>query len=223
MKKIEKIKKEFKDQKLFDQALTHKSWLNENPNKRESNERLEFLGDAVLDFLVGKHLYLKLPNKNEGYLTALRASIVNTKNLHLVAEKLDLGKYIFLSKGEEERGGRQGKHILADTVEAIIGAIFLSLGLEKAESFILDNLLQDLEKKLEQPLKDPKSKLQEYCHAKKLPVPKYNLIKSVGLDNDKEFTIEVQIKNQTFGQGVGKTKQEAEQEAASVALESIKE
>src|SRR3989344_8156149 len=115
----------FKNKELLDQALTHRSWVNEHKNLRRSNERLEFLGDAVLEFVVSEVIYNKFRDQEEGYLTALRAKIVNTVSLAAVAQKMDLGKHIFLSKGEEETGGRTNTSLLADTVESIIGAIFI--------------------------------------------------------------------------------------------------
>lgn len=221
MDKLNKIKKLFKDQKNLDHALTHKSWVNESEGAN-SNERLEFLGDAVLELVVTDHLYKKLPDKEEGYLTALRANIVNTKNLSNLAKELDLGKYLHLSKGEAETGGRENKSLLADTVEAIIGGIYIDSGLQTAKKFINENLLSNLDKKLLEPLKDPKSTLQEYCQAQKITTPKYHLIKESGPDNDRTFVVEVKIEGKTFGRGTAKSKREAEQEAAKVALGKIK-
>src|SRR6266576_3184980 len=128
--------KNFKNKDLLDLALTHRSWVNEHKGIRNSNERLEFLGDAILEFVVSKELYKDFPDKEEGYLTALRANLVNTISLAGVAEKLDLGSLIFLSKGEEDGGGRKNTSLLADTVEAIIGAMFIDKGIEEAEKFI---------------------------------------------------------------------------------------
>src|SRR3989344_6116818 len=140
-----KIKENFKNKDLFDLALTHRSWVNEHKGIRTSNERLEFLGDAVLEFVVSKELYAKFPDQEEGYLTALRANIVNTVSLAEIAKKLDLGSILFVSKGEEESGGRTNTSLLADTVEAIIGAIYIDRGILDAEKFITENLLVDLE------------------------------------------------------------------------------
>jgi ribonuclease-3 len=221
MKNLIDLRKKFKDKTLFDQALTHRSWPNEHKNKRGSNERLEFLGDAVLDFVVTDRLYKELPDKNEGELTAIRAKIVNTKNLYQVARKIDLGKYIFISKGEEETGGRSNEYILADTVEAIIGSIYLDLGIKEAAKFINDLILLDLKEKLNEPLKDPKSTLQEITSIRKIQRPKYEVTKETGPANSKEFTVVVKIGDQVMGEGRGKSKQDAQQEAATKALEKL--
>jgi len=215
---LDKIKKDFKNKKLFEQALTHKSWLNENSKVRESNERLEFLGDAVLEYLVSKELYNLFPKKREGYLTVLRANLVNTKNLSQVAKRLDLGTSLYLSKGEEEGGGRDNPSLLADTVEAIIGAIFLDRGIDTAEEFVKKYFFSDLSEKLSQPLKDAKSTLQEKVQAKRLPAPAYNVVSESGPDHSKNFVVEVKIANRAVASGEGKSKGEAEQNAATDAL-----
>ncbi len=217
--KNDKIEKFFKNKDLLKQALTHKSWVNEHKNLRESNERLEFLGDAVLEFIVSKEVYLKLPKKEEGYLTALRANLVNTVNLSKVANRLNIGKVLYLSKGEEEGGGRNNPSILADTVEAVIGAVYLDGGIIKAEKFIKEYILDDLEQKIKEPLKDSKSKLQEVVQAKGLMAPKYEVVSEEGPDHDKGFLIRVIINNKPYAKGIGKNKSEAEQEAAKRALE----
>src|SRR3990167_4821655 len=139
------MKKDFKNKELLDLALTHRSWVNEHRGVRESNERLEFLGDAVLEFVVSKELFEKYPDEEEGYLTALRANLVNTVSLAEIAQKLRLGELLYLSKGEEESGGRTNTSLLADTVEAIIGAIFIDRGIEEAEKFIRESLLTETE------------------------------------------------------------------------------
>ena len=214
---LDKLKKNFKNTKLFEQALTHKSWLNENNRKRESNERLEFLGDAVLEYIISKELYSLFPDKSEGYLTALRANIVNTKNLHQIAVKLNIGKGLYLSKGEEEGGGRSNPSLLADTVEAIIGAIYIDRGLTATDKFIKKYLLSDLSEKLSQPLKDAKSALQEKVQAKGLPAPVYTVISESGPDHAKSFDVAVMIKEKIIARGKGKSKGEAEQNAAENA------
>ena len=211
----------FSDKNLYQKALTHKSWVNEHSNIRSSNERLEFLGDAVLEFVVSAHLYQNFPEKEEGYLTALRASLVNTVNLSLVAKSLDLGKKIFLSKGEEETGGRENDSILADTVEAVIGAIFIDSGLDSATKFIKENILSGLEKKLKEPLKDPKSMLQEIVQSKGIAAPRYEVVGEEGPDHDKIFTVDVRFDSKTQGTGTGKNKSEAEQEAAGKAISAL--
>lgn len=211
----------FQNQNLYLQALTHRSWVNENDGNRGTNERLEFLGDAILEFVVSKAIYDKFPDEEEGYLTALRANLVNTKNLSQVAEKLDIGAEIFLSKGEEDGGGRTNTSLLADTVEAIIGALFLDQGIEIAQKFIEDNILVDIDKKAAMPLKDPKSLLQEKVQAKSLPAPKYQVVSEEGPDHNKKFTVEVIVNGKSTAIGIGRSKSEAEQDAASNALISM--
>lgn len=211
----------FQNNNLLKQALTHRSWVNENDKSRGTNERLEFLGDAILEFVVSLSIYNKFKDKEEGYLTALRSNLVNTKNLNLVAQKLGLGQEIFLSKGEEDGGGRNNPSLLADTVEAIIGAIYLDGGIEKVKEFINQNILVDVEKMASLPLKDPKSLLQEKVQAKNLQAPKYQVISEEGPDHNKQFTIEVIINKNTKAVGVGKSKSEAEQDAASNALQNM--
>lgn len=212
--------KNFKNKSLFDLALTHRSWVNEHKGVRTSNERLEFLGDAILEFVVSKELYKRFPDKEEGYLTALRANIVNTVSLGELAKKLDLGSILYLSKGEEESGGRTNPSLLADTVEAMIGAIFIDRGINDAEKFITENLLTDVEKRAAEPLKDPKSLLQERVQSQSLPAPKYQVVSESGPDHDKKFVVEVVVAGEKWGRGEGKSKSLAEQDAAKDALKA---
>lgn len=218
MKKVQTLKQNFKDKRLFDLALTHRSWVNEHKGERNSNERLEFLGDAILEFVASKELFNQFPDKEEGYLTALRANLVNTVALAEVARKLELGPELFLSKGEEDGGGRSNTSLLADTVEAIIGAIFIDRGIVPAEAFIKENLLSEVDKKASEPLKDAKSRLQELVQAKGLTAPKYQVVEESGPDHDKKFVIEVSVDGETWGRGEGKSKGSAEQEAARQVL-----
>jgi len=218
MTNIAKIKDSFKDSGLFDHALTHRSWVNEHKGERTSNERLEFLGDAILEFVVSREIFNKYPNKEEGYLTALRANLVNTVALSEFAKKLDLGSALHLSKGEEESGGRTNPSLLADTVEAIIGAIFIDRGLPAASEFINENLMAEVEKKAAEPLKDPKSRLQEYVQSQGFPAPKYKVIEESGPDHSKKYVIEVIVNETPWGRGEGKSKGTAEQAAAGQAL-----
>jgi ribonuclease-3 len=215
---MDNLEKIFSDSNLYLQSLTHKSWVNEHPGVRKSNERLEFLGDAVLEFIVSSHIYEKFPEKEEGYLTALRANLVNTVNLAEIAKSLELGKKIYMSKGEEETGGRDNPSILADTVEAVIGAIYLDLGLDEAIKFIGHNLLSQVKEKIKEPLKDPKSLLQELVQSHAIPAPRYEVVKEEGPDHAKTFTVEVKFDSKKQGVGSGKNKSEAEQEAAKAAL-----
>ena len=218
MPKNKVSEKDFKNPDLYILALTHKSWVNENKGKRESNERLEFLGDAVLEFIVSKELYSRFTDKEEGYLTALRANLVNTINLAQIAVKLNLGEKLLLSKGEEETGGRNNPSLLANTVEAVIGAIFLDRGIGEVENFIRKHLLSGIDEKLAQPLKDAKSLLQEQVQAKGYPAPRYEVVKELGPDHAKKFYIQVLINGNPLAQGSGKNKSEATQNAAQKAL-----
>jgi ribonuclease III len=208
----------FTDKTLLTHALTHRSWVNEHGKVRGSNERLEFLGDAILEFVVSKEIYTQFPDQEEGYLTVLRANLVNTVNLSKVALKLHIGELILLSRGEEETGGRLNNSLLADTVEAIIGALFIDGGIQKAEDFIQKQLLDSIDETLANPLKDPKSRLQEIVQAKGFPAPRYEVIESRGPDHNKEFTIEVSVNGEPIARGIGKNKGEAAQKAAEEAL-----
>jgi len=218
VKKIQVLREDFKDKALFDLALTHRSWVNEHKGERTSNERLEFLGDAILEFVASKEIYNLFPDKEEGYLTVLRANLVNTVALAEVAKKLDLGSELFLSKGEEDGGGRKNTSLLADTVEAIIGAIFIDRGTTATEAFIKENLLIDVSQKASESLKDAKSQLQELVQSKGLPAPKYQVVEESGPDHDKRFVIEVVVNGEVWGKGDGKNKGGAEQEAARQVL-----
>ena len=218
MKKTQILRRDFNDKNLFDLALTHRSWVNEHKGERTSNERLEFLGDAILEFIASKEIYNQFPDKEEGYLTVLRANLVNTVALAEVAIKLDLGPELFLSKGEIDGGGRTNTSLLADTVEAIIGAIFIDRGIGDAAKFIKENLLAEVAKKASEPLKDAKSMLQELVQSKGFPTPKYQVVEESGPDHDKKFVIEVVVNGETWGVGKGKSKGGAEQEAARQVL-----
>lgn len=221
MNNLDNLKLLFKDEALLDLALTHKSWLNEHPESSKSNERLEFLGDAILEFVISGEIYTRFPNEEEGFLTTLRATLVNTENLARLAIKLNVGPHLKMAKGEEESGGRENNSLLADTVEAIIGALFLDQGLPAVSEFIKENLVIEIPQKVSQPLKDPKSRLQEYVQAQKLPTPKYRVIEESGPDHDKCFVVEVIVDNKPLGKGEGKNKNVAEQEAAKATLEKL--
>ena len=221
MTDIKHLSKSFKNKKLFDLALTHRSWVNEHKTEKKTNERMEFLGDAILEFVISENLYNKFPNKEEGFLTALRANLVNTVNLSKVAKKLGVGNLIKLSKGEEETGGRNNPSLLADTMEAIIGAIFIDGGIEKAKSFIEENILNNIEEIISKPLKDAKSRLQEAVQARGYPTPKYMVVEESGPDHAKTFIVEVRINGKNLSKGRGKNKSEAEQKAAEKALKNF--
>lgn len=208
----------FKDDKLFNQALTHRSWLNEHDAPAGHNERLEFLGDAVLEYVVSSFLYKKFTKEEEGFLTSLRSNIVNTVNLSIFAKKINLGEALKLSRGEENGNGRENESLLANTVEAVIGALYIDSGLPKAESFIQENLLDNIDEKLQEPLKDAKSRLQEIVQSEGLPTPKYNVVSESGPDHDKQFKVEVSVGNDILAVGEGKSKSRAQQAAAELAL-----
>ena len=215
---MDKIASLFKNQDYYILALTHKSWVNEHPDVRESNERLEFLGDAVLEFVVSKEIFARFPDKEEGYLTALRANLVNTINLSDQAAKLGLGEKLYLSKGEEETGGRSNPSLLANTFEAIVGALFLDAGIIQVEKFVKKYLLPSIDEKLNQPLKDPKSLLQEHVQAQGFPAPRYEVVEEKGPDHNKTFTLQVLVNSDVWAKGEGRNKSEAAQEAAKAAL-----
>lgn len=215
----ERIKFSFQDKRLLEVALTHRSYLNENPRAQVSNERLEFLGDSVLEFIVARHLFEKFSNQDEGNLTALRAKLVNTYALAEVAKTLNLGVEIKMSRGEEQGGGRDNPGLLANTVEAILGAIFQDQGIEKAEGFVENFVLPQVHEIVKKSLKDPKSMLQEFVQAEGYPTPVYRTITQVGPDHARTFTVEVIVNQKPYATGTGQSKQQAAQIAAGRALE----
>lgn len=221
MTSLKTIEKDFKNKDLLKQALTHRSWVNENKGQRNTNERLEYLGDAILEFVVSSEIFQKYPKKEEGYLTALRANLVNTTNLSRVAKKLKVGEKLCLSKGEEEGGGRENDSLLADTVEAIIGAIFVDQGLSKATEFINSNILSDVDVISKKPLKDPKSTLQEMVQAKGFSAPRYETKSAVGPDHNKTFEVEVLVNSKLLAKGKGKSKNIAAQNAAKSGIKIL--
>jgi ribonuclease-3 len=213
----------FKNPELLKEALTHRSYLNEYKNQKiESNERLEFLGDAILSFIVSSWLFEKFPDFPEGKLTSLRSGLVNTGALAKIAFKLKIGDYLLLSRGEKEAGGQKNPTLLANALEAIIGAIFLDQRLENIKSFVRNHFKDLLSEIISSGrLKDYKSLLQEKVQAKTGQSPIYRIVKQEGPEHNKIFTVDVVIENQIFTQGVGKSKQKAEQEAAKKALENL--
>ena len=203
----------FHDEKLLRQALTHSSFANEKHLKKHSdNERLEFLGDAVLEIISSEFLYKEYPDKPEGELTKLRASIVCEPTLALCTKDIALGEYLLLGKGEDQTGGRGRKSILSDALEAVIGAIYLDGGFANAKEFIHKYILTDIEHK--QLFYDSKTILQEIVQAHFKEELSYHLVGEEGPDHDKTFQVELQIGEQVYGIGKGRTKKSAEQEAA---------
>lgn len=221
LKKIEKIiGGSFRNQKLLKQSLTHRSYLNEHPKQKlSSNERLEFLGDAILEFLVSKFLFKKLPETSEGELTAIRSRIVCTRSLAKIGRQLKLGDHLLLSKGEEASGGRKNSSLLANSVEALIGAIFLDQGEVAVEKFIGRRFKQAIEEASSGQLKDNKSLLQEKIQENQKLTPHYEILSEEGPDHAKSFTVGVFAGQKKLGEGKGNSKQEAEEEAAKGALE----
>lgn len=212
----------FKDRTLLKRALVHRSYLNENSKERESNERLEFLGDAVLELVVSNYLYHKYPSLPEGKLTSFRSAIVNTKTLASVAQQIELGNYLYLSRGEEAGGGRQNNSLLADTFEALLGAIYLDQGFNKARQLVEKLLLPLLPGIIERGAYiDYKSHLQALIQEREKITPNYKVIREVGPDHDKTFTVVCLANGKTLGRGKGKSKQEAEQDAARLSLKKL--
>ena len=213
----------FQNQSLLQQAFIHSSYINENPESAlADNERLEFLGDALLGFIVAERLYYEFPNMTEGELTEIRVSLVREETLSQLATELKLGDYLYLGKGEESTGGRQRQTNLADTFEALIGAIFLDQGLIATKSFVLDNLKNHL-KQIKTSGKNPnyKALLQEFTQAEYKKLPTYYLVDSSGPDHDKNFTVKVTLEDEILGTGSGKSKRAAEMEAARSAWEKL--
>lgn len=212
----------FKNNKLFEQAFTHRSYLNEAKQRIPSNERLEFLGDSILSYIVSSYLFKKYPDFDEGNLTNLRSLLVNSKSLSKIAQELNFGRMLRLSKGEEESKGRENPTLLANSFEAFIGALFLDQGLEAVSKFLHVVLLPKAEDFVQKgALKDPKSTLQEIVQAKKQNSPVYKVIEESGPAHNKLFTVGVYSEDKLLGKGSGKSKQTAEESAAKVALSKL--
>ena len=213
----------FNDTSLLEQALIHSSYINENPDfALTSNERLEFLGDAVLGLIVAEKLYQDFPHLTEGEMTKLRAALVRRDTLARMARAIRLGDYLYLGKGEEASGGRHKPPNLAGAMEAVIGAIFLDQGSSIARDFILRLLDVELQKVVSQGTAvDYKSELQELIQAREQKTPAYHVIEVTGPDHDRRFTVEVRLGEAVLGSGSGKSKKAAETEAARSALEQL--
>lgn len=217
----EKIGYQFQEEMLLKQALTHSSFANEQKiNKLKNYERLEFLGDAVLELISSEFLYNENVDMPEGQLTRLRASMVCEPALAYCARDINLNSYILLGKGEEATGGRTRDSIISDVMEAVIGAIFLDGGIENAKKFIYRFVLSDLENKIL--FLDSKTLLQEEIQKKNTAQLRYELVGETGPDHDKQFQVEAYLNNQLIGCGVGRTKKSAEQQAAYEALLKMK-
>lgn len=214
----------FVDQRLLDQALVHRSYLNEHPlSTLESNERLEFLGDSVLNMVTAAVLYQRLPASSEGQLTSMRAALVKTATLAEFARQLSLGTYLRMSKGEESGGGRDREALLADTFEAVVAAIFLDQGLAATHVFLgplLEGKIQQIEQSGQ--VLDYKSRLQETMQALRNLTPQYRTVAATGPDHQRQFTVEVWVGEELLGVGTGHSKQVAAQAAAFTALEGLR-
>lgn len=221
----------FKDRSLLSRALTHSSRANESGGQEADNEQMEFLGDAALGFLTGRELYQRFPGLREGHLSRMRASLVSAKHLIEVAERLELGKYLRLGRGEEQSGGRQKSALLVDALEAVVAAIYLDGGVRAAQGFVLREIvrpeLESLEADPEAAVRsgDQKSALQEHLQATGGGHPAYQVVKEEGPDHRKLFTVELRYRGpdgkDVIHRATGSTKKQAEQRAAQAALASI--
>ena len=218
----ERLKLPIKNKLLLTRALTHRSYLNENSSAVEDNERLEFLGDAVLDFVVGAWVYHHCPEMAEGDLTRLRSALVRNEQLAEFARGLGLGAGLRMGRGEVVSGGRDRDPVLGSAFEAVIGALYLDAGLDAVKDF-MEPLLSSVRERilLHEEISDPKSRFQEWAQSEKLGTPRYVTVSSSGPDHAKTFEVEVRIKDQAYGRGVGPSKQVGAQLAAQAALESL--
>ncbi|MCR2804979.1 ribonuclease III [Paenibacillus soyae] len=215
----QKLQLAFKRTKLLRQAFTHTSYVNEHKRGSvQDNERLEFLGDAVLQLLVSEYLFATYPKRPEGELTRMRASVVCEPSLAYFAERLELGKHVLLGRGEEQLGGRHRQALLADLFESFIGAIFLDAGIERTRSFLEEHMFPFIESNdFGLLMKDAKSKLQEKAQHHGLGPVEYRVLEERGPAHDREFIVEVFLGTERYGRGAGRTKKEAEQRAAAEA------
>ena len=225
MKDFSKLEKKlglsFKNKDLLIQAFCHRSYLNENPDfYLNHNERLEFLGDAVLELVITEYLFQKYPQKSEGELTNWRAALVNAKQLSKVAQSLNFDEYLLLSRGERKEIGKARQYISANVFEALIGSIYLDSGYKKSQEFIEKHLIKDLSKIIKEGLlKDSKSGFQEQAQEKVGITPIYKVLEEWGPDHAKHFIVGVFLENELVAKGEGSSKQEAEERAAQNALE----
>jgi ribonuclease-3 len=211
----------FKEIKLLNKALTHKSYVNETGEDLKHNERFEFLGDSVLDLMVSEYMVLKYSDYKEGVLSKIRAGVVNESCLAKLALNMDLGAYLLLGRGEEMSGGRKKASLLANAYEALAGAIYFDSSLETAAKILLPSIKDEITRFIETPeSRDYKSDLQEYTQNKMLCIPVYKVIREVGPDHEKQFEVGVSVKDTDVGKGMGRSKKEAEQAAAKVALDT---
>ncbi len=221
---IDRLGLPIRDRDLIEQALIHSSWLHEHPGSPVGhNERLEFLGDAVVSLAVSAALYGRHPSDDEGLLSARRAAIVSTTGLARLAVALDLGSYLLLGEGEAQRGGRVRPSLLASAFEALVGAVYLDLGWEAASGWIRERAEAELSADVAlTSLKSPKSRLQEHTQRTSGDRPAYRVLEAVGPDHDKRFRVEVEVAGRVLGVGEGASRRVAETQAAAQALESIR-
>ena len=217
----DRIKFKFSDIKLLNKALTHRSYANENSEPIKHNERLEFLGDSVLDILVSDYLVNRYSEFAEGTLSKIRAAVVNETCLARLAKNIKLGNYLLLGRGEDLSGGREKASILADTFEALAGAVYCDGKFDAASNTFLPLLIEEITKTAQSwSFRDFKSDLQEYTQNKLVCIPSYKVVREMGPDHAKKFEVVVIIKNEVEGKGLGRSKKEAEQAAAKMAMEN---
>lgn len=229
MKKLEELEEkigyQFKNKNLLLNAFVHRSYLNEHKNfPLPSNEKLEFLGDSVLSLITAIYLYRSYPKLHEGEYTDVKSALVSSETLFEAAKKLNLGEFLFLSKGEKKSGGKNNRNILADCFEALVAAIFLDGGFEVAYQFVIKNLF---EKRVDQIVKNrlflsAKNRLQEYFQGKYKKLPFYKILKEEGPAHNRKYTAGVYFDGKELGRGEGKSKKEAEEKAAISALKNLK-
>ncbi|MFA5633604.1 MAG: ribonuclease III [Candidatus Dojkabacteria bacterium] len=214
---------QFNNKELLNRALTHRSFLNENRGiGLKNNERLEFLGDAVLELIISSKLFNIYPDRAEGELTGIRSALVRTESLAEESRRLDVGKYLLMSKGEEDSGGRDKDYLLANAYEAILGAIYLDRGLEECTNFVERTVLKQLDFIVKNELFiDPKTKIQELIQAKYKITPTYEVVEEKGPDHEKYFTVALKIGDKFSCKGYGASKQKAEEDAAQKAIKNI--
>ena len=224
MNKIEKkLGVSFEDKKVLKRALTHRSFLNENRGMGlKNNERLEFLGDAVLELIISSKLFHAYPDRAEGELTGIRSALVRTESLAEESRKLEVGQHLLMSKGEEDSGGRDKDYLLANAYEAILGAIYLDKGLDECKKFVERTVLEQLDFIVENELYiDPKTKIQELIQAEYKTTPTYEVVEEKGPDHEKFFTVVLKIGEKFSCKGYGPSKQKAEEDAAQKAIKRI--
>jgi ribonuclease-3 len=218
-----RIAYQFSNTELLERALTHKSYANEN-RVPYHNERMEFLGDAVLNLVVSEYLMKTCPDSTEGDLSRLRAAVVSEPALAAIAREIGLGRYILLGRGEEQTGGRDKGSLLANCLEALIASIYLDTGKKSADAFVIrffENIIQKT--CTSRGTLDHKTKLQELCQERLRQLPEYKVVSESGPDHQKQFEVEVWIKGQVSGRGIGRNKKEAEQRAAKEAIVRLTE